>query len=55
MGDRCSRHKAIAEEYEKCGGKKGYDYGKFNFYDVYKDYVNLGVNVRNHYLIHAKI
>ena len=31
-----------SRKYEKCGGKKGYDYGKFNFYDVYKDYVNIG-------------
>ena len=43
MGDRSSRHKAIAEEYEKCGNKKGDDYGKGKFYEVYKAYMRIGV------------
>ena len=42
MQNRCSRHKAIAEECERCGGKKGDDYGKGEFYNVHNDYVSIG-------------
>ena len=42
MPNRHSRHKVIADECERCGGKKGDDYGKGNFYNVYKDFVSIG-------------
>ena len=42
MPNRCSRHKVIADEHERCGGKKGDDYGKGNFYNMCEDYVSIG-------------
>ena len=40
--DRYSRHRAIAEEHERCGSEKGNNYGKGEFYNVYKDHVIIG-------------
>ena len=42
MQNRCSRQKSIAEECDRCGGEKGEDYGKGDFFNVCKDHVSIG-------------